>query len=131
MIRLSTIINTFEASLLERYGHRLSPDQRQALSAIKTCRSAFSPRMQVQCDACDEQRFVPHSCGHRSCPHCQHHENQQWLERQLKKTDPRSLLSADLNPICRASCFVPITSTYSLQFDDEVLLGDGADLRSK
>jgi hypothetical protein len=31
---------------------------------------------------------VAHSCGHRHCPHCQHHESQQWLERQLKKQLP-------------------------------------------
>ena len=31
---------------------------------------------------------MPHSCGHRHCPHCQHHESQQWLERQLKKQVP-------------------------------------------
>ena len=24
---------------------------------------------------------VPHSCGHRSSPHCQHHEIQRWMER--------------------------------------------------
>ncbi len=31
---------------------------------------------------------MPHSCGHRLCPHYQHHESQQWLERQLKKQVP-------------------------------------------
>jgi hypothetical protein len=40
------------------------------------------------CPACDEQVFVPHSCGHRLCPHCQHHESQQWLDRQLKALVP-------------------------------------------
>jgi hypothetical protein len=32
--------------------------------------------------------LVPHSCGHRACPHGQHHESQQWLERQLAKQVP-------------------------------------------
>lgn len=31
---------------------------------------------------------MPHSCGHRNCPHCQAHEGQQWLERQLRKQVP-------------------------------------------
>ena len=26
---------------------------------------------------------MPHSCGHRACPHCQHHDSQVWLQRQL------------------------------------------------
>ncbi len=44
--------------------------------------------MLAQCEDCESQIFVPHSCGHRSCPHCQHYESQQWLERQLKKQVP-------------------------------------------
>lgn len=85
MIRLSSIIETFEAPLLAKYPDSLLPSHRRALLAMKQCRTALSLRMQVQCNDCDEQRFVPHSCGHRNCPHCQHHESQQWLERQLKK----------------------------------------------
>jgi hypothetical protein len=44
--------------------------------------------MLAQCPECDSQVLVPHSCGHRHCPHCQHHEGQQWLERQLHKQVP-------------------------------------------
>jgi hypothetical protein len=88
MIRLSALIEHFEQPLLAQYGHRLLPEQRQALAAMKSCRSALSPRMQAHCLACEAQGFVPHSCGHRLCPHCQHHESQQWLERQLKTLVP-------------------------------------------
>jgi hypothetical protein len=31
---------------------------------------------------------LPHSCGHRSCPHCQAHESQRWIDQQLKKLVP-------------------------------------------
>jgi len=44
--------------------------------------------MQAHCPACEEQVFVPHSCGHRLCSHCQHHESQRWLERQLQTLVP-------------------------------------------
>ena len=44
--------------------------------------------MLVGCTQCDQKLYVPHSCGHRNCPHCQAHESQQWLERQLKKQVP-------------------------------------------
>jgi hypothetical protein len=88
MIRLSSIITAFEAAFLTQYGDRLLPGQRRALSAMKHCRSALSPRMQAQCLACDQQRFIPHSCGHRACPHCQHHESRQWLARQLQRQVP-------------------------------------------
>ena len=44
--------------------------------------------MQLACDDCSEHSFLPHSCGHRSCPHCQAHESQRWIDQQLKKLVP-------------------------------------------
>ena len=88
MIRLSSIIKTFEAEFLAQHQKQMLPSHRKALAALKNCRSSQSPKMQVGCDACDHQTFIPHSCGHRNCPHCQAHESQQWLERQLKKQVP-------------------------------------------
>ncbi len=88
MIRLSSIIESFEAGFLAQYRDAILPSHQRALAAMKACRTSLSPRMQAQCTACDSQIFVPHSCGHRNCPHCQHHESQQWLERQLKKQLP-------------------------------------------
>ena len=35
--------------------------------------------------------WVPHSCGHRACPHCRHHETQQWLQHQQRRQLPGAL----------------------------------------
>jgi hypothetical protein len=88
MIPLASLIEQFEPAFLTQYGDRLQPEQRQALTAMKACRTALSPKRQARCPACEEQLCVPHSCGHRLRPHCQHHERQQWLERQLKTLVP-------------------------------------------
>ena len=88
MILLSAIIAQFETAFLRCYAGRILPDQRQALRAMKICRTQMSPRMLVGCSDCDHHSHMPHSCGHRLCPHCQHHESQQWLERQLQKRVP-------------------------------------------
>jgi hypothetical protein len=90
MIRLSSIIETFEAEFLANHHHTLLPSHLKALSAMKICRTSASHHMRVQCPECDNQTLVPHSCGHRHCPHCQHHESQLWLERQLQKQLPAS-----------------------------------------
>jgi hypothetical protein len=82
------MIKTFEKSFIAQYGSRLSSSQRQTLSGMRSCRSKQSPKMLVECADCDQQLYVPHSCGHRNCPHCQAHESQQWLERQLRKQVP-------------------------------------------
>lgn len=88
MIRLASIIEQSERDFLNHYHDQLLPSQRKALQALKHCRTQQSPMMRVACADCDHQRLVPHSCGHRSCPHCQHHESQQWIENQVKKQLP-------------------------------------------
>ena len=108
MIRLVSVIETFEADLLAQYHTRLTPEQRRALAAMKRCRTQASPKLQVACPGCAHQLLVPHSCGHRHCPHCQHHESQQWLERQLKKQVPAEYflltftLPAEFRPLAMA-----------------------------
>jgi hypothetical protein len=107
MIRLASIIETFEAELLQQ--GKLLPSQRHALNAIKHCRSAMSPKMQCECAGCDEHIYVPHSCGHRNCPNCQAHESQRWIERQVQKRVPGDYfmltftLPAELRPLARAN----------------------------
>jgi hypothetical protein len=85
MIAMASIIERFEADCLVQYQNAILPSHRNALQTMKLCRSKMAPRMLAQCSACDEQRFVPHSCGHRNCPHCQHFESQRWIERQTTR----------------------------------------------
>lgn len=88
MIRLAHVVDTFRAEFLTHYGARLTADHRRALAALGQCRSRTSPMMQLDCAQCAHRQLVPHSCGHRLCPHCQHHESQQWLARQTKALVP-------------------------------------------
>lgn len=101
---------------MAHYQDRLLPGHRQALSALRRCRTALSPKMQAQCVECDEQCFVPHSCGHRLCPHCQHHESQQWLERQLGKQVPGQyfLLTFTVPAELRGLAFAHQRTLYAL-----------------
>lgn len=116
MIRLATVINSFEADFRAQYRDQLRPEHYRALAAIKHCRTQASPKMQVHCSACAHQKLVPHSCGHRHCPHCQHHESQQWLERQLKKQVPAEyfLLTFTLPAEFRALTFAHQSVVYEL-----------------
>jgi hypothetical protein len=88
MIRLADVIASFEGDFLQAHGAHLLPSQKSALTAFKTCRTALRAQMLVRCDACLETQYLPHSCGHRHCPHCQAHESQRWIERQLAKQLP-------------------------------------------
>jgi hypothetical protein len=90
MIPLAAIIEQFAPAYLTQYGASVLPSQLQALNAMKYCRSSLGPGMLAQCHDCGEQRVVPHSCGHRNCPHCQHFESQRWIERQTQALVPGS-----------------------------------------
>ena len=79
MIRLAHIVDNYAAELIAQHGHRLLPSQLAALSAFRICRSSMSPRMELACDDCTEQSYLPH---------CQAHESQRWIDQQLQKLIP-------------------------------------------
>jgi len=88
MILLSHLISEFADALRTRFAPRLLPGHERALTAMQACRTEHSSVLVVRCAACGQVETLPHSCGHRNCPHCQHHEGQQWLERQRAKLLP-------------------------------------------
>ena len=83
---LSSIIGQFEQKYKQKY--KPLPSHLNALNAMKRCRTTKAPQMFVHCNNCDNHSFVPHSCGHRNCPHCQGYESQLWIENQLKRQVP-------------------------------------------
>ncbi len=116
MILLSSIIETFGAAFLAQYQGSILPSHRKALAAMGDCRTSASAQMLAQCPECDSQLLVPHSCGHRNCPHCQHHEGQQWLERQLQRQVPAEyfLLTFTLPQELRALAWRHQRTLYTL-----------------
>ena len=90
MITLASVIERFEADCLAQYCATSLPSHTKALAAMKRCRTQLAPRMLAHCGACGRERVVPHSCGHRNCPHRQAHKSQAWIERQLQRQVPAS-----------------------------------------
>lgn len=82
MNRLAAVIERFGAAYQDRHGATMLPSQRQALASLASCRSKLAVQMLADCGQCGAQRLVPHSCGHRACPHCQQFEGQRWIARQ-------------------------------------------------
>ena len=89
MILLSDLVDRYCNELERLHGHELLPGHHKALNCMRSCRNQYSPVMLLECNDCHHRINLPHSCGHRSCPHCQHHESQQWLERQRSQTVAR------------------------------------------
>jgi len=120
MILLSSIINEFKDRFFEKYKTSILPSHKKALQSMQKCRQKHSPHMLARCtnDNCRKQIFIPHSCGHRSCPHCQNHESWQWIENQLKKQLPAQyfLITFTLPQQLRWLVFLNQQLIYSLMF---------------
>ena len=62
MIRLAAIVAQYAPELLKQSDHLL-PSQLSALSAFQNCRSATSPKMQLVCEPCAHEIWLPHSAA--------------------------------------------------------------------
>jgi len=120
MILLSSIINEFADRFLPRYKNTILPEYVKAMQAMAQCRKEHGPHMLAQCTNhnCGKLTYIPHSCGHRNCPHCQNHENQQWIENQLSKRLPAQyyLITFTLPRQLRDLAWKNQKKIYSLMF---------------
>jgi len=88
MIRLASLAKQYEQAFYTAYQHQIRSEHYQAIKALLHCRTPACGEMRYYCAPCDQQQLFCHSCGHRTCPQCQHRANSQWLERQQQKLLP-------------------------------------------
>ena len=88
MITLAQLLREHQDGLLQTYGNRMQAEHYSALQAILACHSPACGELRYDCHACHQAQSAYPSCGHRSCPACQHGTNNQWLERQRQKLLP-------------------------------------------
>jgi hypothetical protein len=80
MTTLAELVDRYLPDLVNKYGNHHLPGYYQALHAFRRCLHQHSRVMVLECGDCHNQAHLPHSCGHRMCPRCQHHKSQQFLE---------------------------------------------------
>ena len=104
---LSLLSEQAEA-LRRNYQAQLSPDIERAIRDLCRCQTGSMGHAHWRCDHCQHQVEAPLSCGHRSCPQCQHHCTQRWLMNQQHKQLPGAhfmvtlTLPAQLRSLARA-----------------------------
>ncbi|MBL4869002.1 MAG: transposase zinc-binding domain-containing protein [Pseudomonadales bacterium] len=87
-MNLISIIEQYQQDFYAKYDSRITHNQKKALGAMLSCRTERYGKMQLKCQSCDHEEYSFHSCGHRSCHNCQHHETSRWLDRQNQKILP-------------------------------------------
>lgn len=90
MIRLAMIAKQYQHALLDAYSCKLTKEHRYALKSLIQCRTPACGEMRYDCEPCYQHQSFYHSCGHRSCPQCQHLSNSHWLTKQQQKLLPVS-----------------------------------------
>jgi hypothetical protein len=118
-MKLADLVVAGMPALMKKYGHKITAHQRQALHAIIDCRTGALGSTLMSCDDCHHKQLRHRSCGHRSCPQCQHHSNQAWLERQQAKLLPVSyfMVTFTLPAQLRALLYANPTVCYNALFD--------------
>ena len=116
MIRLAQLIEAFMPELEAKYGSRLLPSHRQALAAMRRCRTPASGSVVVHCPDCEAHAVFSLSCGHRACPRCQQAAGEAWIERQRAKRLPVGyyLLTFTLPEALRPLLFAHQREAYGL-----------------
>jgi len=83
-LEVAEVIRQYGDAFREQYGSTLTAAQRQALSALATCRTAALGGHVERCADCGHERIAYNSCRNRHCPKCQALARARWLEREAK-----------------------------------------------
>jgi hypothetical protein len=87
MITLAQLVRQYQPEIIEQYP-MMDARHHWAMQNIIDCHTPACGEMQFHCNDCNQHQQAFHSCGHRSCPACQHQTNNQWLDRQRQKLLP-------------------------------------------
>jgi Putative transposase/Transposase zinc-binding domain len=85
---VAEVIRSCLDEFLEKYGSKLTPEQRRALNDLASCRTAALGGHVLGCPECGHQQIAYNSCGNRHCPTCQATAAARWLEKQAANLLP-------------------------------------------
>jgi hypothetical protein len=85
---LNDLFRTYGPDYLERYGDTMPAEHRKVIDALCQCRTEAQGAIVYHCAQCGHTHTQFRSCGNRHCPGCQHHNAQQWLEKQVERQLP-------------------------------------------
>lgn len=82
MVDLAEILRRHWPAYRKKFGNRLLPSHRKAVAAILRCRTAALGAQVYRCVQCGRDHCAYHSCNHRACPRCGHHDATAWIAKQ-------------------------------------------------
>lgn len=77
---VAEVVRSCLDEFLDKYGAKLTSEQRRALKDMTACRTAALGGHVLGCLECGHQQIAYNSCGNRHCPTCQATAAARWLE---------------------------------------------------
>jgi Putative transposase/Transposase zinc-binding domain len=87
-LTVAEVIRSCLDEFLERFGPKLTPEQRRALKDLTACRTAALGGHVLGCSECGYRQIAYNSCGNRHCPTCQATAAARWLEARAAELLP-------------------------------------------
>lgn len=87
-LELAAVVREHKKALLDKWGHRLGAEQRQALRDIGACRTAALGGHLERCNSCAHRAIEFNSCRNRHCPKCQSAARDRWLGARAEELLP-------------------------------------------
>ncbi len=79
-LEVADVLRQHGDAFLDRYGDRLSHEQRRVLHDVTACRTAALGGHVEECDRCGHRQVAYNSCRNRHCPKCQATAAARWVE---------------------------------------------------
>jgi len=70
------------------YGHKLDSNRLKVCDHLLACHTPALGGIQYQCDHCENEIPLYHSCRDRHCPQCQNRASRQWRDKQQQAVLP-------------------------------------------
>jgi Putative transposase/Transposase zinc-binding domain len=81
-LEVADVIRSHGEAFLNKHGSHLRPEQKKALYALASCRTAALGGHVERCLDCGHARIAYNSCRNRHCPKCQALHRAKWLARE-------------------------------------------------
>jgi hypothetical protein len=85
---VAEVIRSCLDEFLEKYGSKLTPEQRRALKDLASCCTAALGGHVLGCPECGHQQIAYNSCGNCHCLTCRATAAARWLEKQVTNLLP-------------------------------------------
>jgi hypothetical protein len=85
---LADVVRRFGPEYTSRYGERMMPSQKKALSDIAACCTRELGGRLYRCDDCEDTFWHYHGCRNRACPKCHGSQSREWLQQRQAELLP-------------------------------------------